>query len=255
MPNTNRWLSPDSIVPDPTNPQSFNRYSYVQNNPINRIDPTGHISCQVLGTEECDSDGDFVDAPPTPDEVLKTWSGKESLPVGDNGVDVTVWFYRQMIGNANSKDAQELNTLWNAPWFHPLESRVHALTDFKDLVDYGEVWDFKRDFDQRSIKTVTLAGNHFRMDIVANIHYGYVGGAAGIPELLLYVGAGAAQQWGPRPELGEWWAYFDQPEDFYSVSLGIEMWDSYGANLTYDEFVYAINLWVDNGWLDEYLVP
>jgi hypothetical protein len=35
-------LQPDSIIPDPSNPQSWNRFSYVINNPINRIDPSGH---------------------------------------------------------------------------------------------------------------------------------------------------------------------------------------------------------------------
>ena len=47
--NTNRWLSPDTIVPDPGNPQSFNRYSYTRNNPVNRIDPSGHVDCALLG--------------------------------------------------------------------------------------------------------------------------------------------------------------------------------------------------------------
>ncbi len=37
-----RFISPDSLVPDPGNPQSLNRYSYVINNPVNLIDPTGH---------------------------------------------------------------------------------------------------------------------------------------------------------------------------------------------------------------------
>ena len=45
VPNTNRMASPDTIVPDPTNPQSYNRYSYVNNNPLRLIDPSGH-SCQ-----------------------------------------------------------------------------------------------------------------------------------------------------------------------------------------------------------------
>lgn len=36
-------MSPDSIVPDPGNPQNYNRYSYSLNNPINLVDPTGHI--------------------------------------------------------------------------------------------------------------------------------------------------------------------------------------------------------------------
>jgi hypothetical protein len=38
-----RWISADTIIPDPANPQSFNRFSYVLNNPLRYIDPTGHV--------------------------------------------------------------------------------------------------------------------------------------------------------------------------------------------------------------------
>jgi RHS repeat-associated protein len=38
-----RWLSADTIVPDPGNPQSLNRYAYVRNNPLRYVDPSGHI--------------------------------------------------------------------------------------------------------------------------------------------------------------------------------------------------------------------
>lgn len=41
-PALGRFTQPDTIVPDPTDPQALNRYSYVRNNPINYIDPTGH---------------------------------------------------------------------------------------------------------------------------------------------------------------------------------------------------------------------
>jgi RHS repeat-associated protein len=37
-----RFISPDTIVPDPYIPQSLNRYSYCLNNPLKFVDPSGH---------------------------------------------------------------------------------------------------------------------------------------------------------------------------------------------------------------------
>jgi RHS repeat-associated protein len=42
LPEVGRFVSPDSIVPEPTNPQAYNRYSYAVNNPIKYNDPSGH---------------------------------------------------------------------------------------------------------------------------------------------------------------------------------------------------------------------
>jgi RHS repeat-associated protein len=41
-PHTGRFLSADPIVQAPNNTQSFNRYAYVMNNPMNYTDPTGY---------------------------------------------------------------------------------------------------------------------------------------------------------------------------------------------------------------------
>ena len=41
-PELGRFIQPDTIVPYPDDPQSFNRYSYCRNNPITYIDPSGH---------------------------------------------------------------------------------------------------------------------------------------------------------------------------------------------------------------------
>jgi RHS repeat-associated protein len=43
-PALGRFISADTIVPDPENPQDLNRYSYVRNSPLNYQDPSGHAA-------------------------------------------------------------------------------------------------------------------------------------------------------------------------------------------------------------------
>jgi RHS repeat-associated protein len=45
-----RFVSADPIVPDPADPQEFNRYSYARNNPLRYTDPTGHHSVESVAT-------------------------------------------------------------------------------------------------------------------------------------------------------------------------------------------------------------
>jgi len=45
-PYLNHFTQPDTIVPDPTNPQSYDRYAYALNNPIRYNDPSGHKECE-----------------------------------------------------------------------------------------------------------------------------------------------------------------------------------------------------------------
>ena len=44
----NRFLSPDSIIPDPYNPLDYDRYAYGLNNPSRYIDPSGHIPVDII---------------------------------------------------------------------------------------------------------------------------------------------------------------------------------------------------------------
>jgi RHS repeat-associated protein len=63
-----RWLSPDPLAGDITNPQSLNRYPYAMNNPATFIDPVGL---------------EIVDCPPgTPDGTICV---DDAQPAGDGG--------------------------------------------------------------------------------------------------------------------------------------------------------------------------
>ncbi|MCL4872070.1 MAG: RHS repeat-associated core domain-containing protein, partial [Anaerolineae bacterium] len=44
-PATGRFLTADTLIPSPANPQSHNRYSYVLGNALRYTDPTGHMAC------------------------------------------------------------------------------------------------------------------------------------------------------------------------------------------------------------------
>jgi RHS repeat-associated protein len=43
-PTIGRYCQPDTIIPEPYNPQTLNRYSYCDNNPLNYTDPSGHFA-------------------------------------------------------------------------------------------------------------------------------------------------------------------------------------------------------------------
>ncbi|HXC55051.1 MAG TPA: RHS repeat-associated core domain-containing protein [Rhizomicrobium sp.] len=68
-PTIGKFMSPDPFVQNPLNGQSFNRYSYVRNNPLSLIDPSGYIDNDQCdkGAQHCtpvsggDDDGDDSD--------------------------------------------------------------------------------------------------------------------------------------------------------------------------------------------------
>ena len=50
-PALGRFISADTIVPEPGNPQSMNRFSYVLGNPMRFVDPDGHDPCTYYGAD------------------------------------------------------------------------------------------------------------------------------------------------------------------------------------------------------------
>ena len=100
-PALGRFISPDSIIPSLGNPISWDRYAAMMNNPLRYLDPNGHISCEELGTEKCDSEGNYVDddlplEDPNPDE---DYLGEDEIKgeLGEYGIELDgEWGYDQM---------------------------------------------------------------------------------------------------------------------------------------------------------------
>jgi WXG100 family type VII secretion target len=91
----------------------------------------------------------------------------------------------------------------------------------------GGEWDYKQDLERDlNLKTdkeyfLPMRGDpdhKYYYDIWANIHYGYVGSAGGVPGIVL-------QEVGKR--IGR-----NDPGDELSVQIGIDLWNKYGDSLT-----------------------
>jgi RHS repeat-associated protein len=55
-----RFAQADSIIPDPGNPQAWDRFAYGLNNSIRYTDPTGHLACSDPNVAEGDCSDESV---------------------------------------------------------------------------------------------------------------------------------------------------------------------------------------------------
>jgi RHS repeat-associated protein len=81
--NLGRWMTPDPLAGDISNPQSLNRYAYVLNNPTNLIDPLGLQGCHQEDDCPRPDDAHTVDLSPLIDLINHGPDPYESHP-GDN---------------------------------------------------------------------------------------------------------------------------------------------------------------------------
>lgn len=58
-PKASRFISPDSLLPDPYDPQQLNRYAYARNNPLKYVDPSGHANSDYDLEDDEDGYGGF----------------------------------------------------------------------------------------------------------------------------------------------------------------------------------------------------
>jgi hypothetical protein len=222
-PETGRFLTKDSWLGDYNRPLSLNRWNYVEGNPINFADPSGH---------------DYNNGETAPDRRdLTDWFPSAAVYMATDPVI-------QTIRNLNStKDADDF---------------LLGAYFFKNLVGAGARFDVKLKIKQNLGHDIKLGKHWYEYSTPGNILYGFYGSAAGYASEILHTGAGYAQvndvwTWlkkikeckdpGPFPGLGGKEYYFDTPDDAAAIDFGISMYKNFFAptgSFTKDNFLEAL---------------
>jgi RHS repeat-associated protein len=129
-PLVGRFVSADSIVPNPGDPQDFNRYSYVRNNPLKYTDPTGHADW--VGDDCGDGSGNIIQPQYSYTELVYKYYGWHTYGTGhwfepDGSLAEGPWedFF--------TKSAPE----WNGDWGKTLEGDPYDPEIFEQIHMYA----------------------------------------------------------------------------------------------------------------------
>ncbi len=87
-----RFVSADTIVPSAGNPQSLNRYSYVLNNPVKYVDPSGYCPFGSNGTGSYASDNDNLIDCSLDDFASSSWQQRREWMAAFQGMSGVNWF-------------------------------------------------------------------------------------------------------------------------------------------------------------------
>jgi RHS repeat-associated protein len=195
-----RFVQPDTIVPGASNPQAFNRYSYVLNRPTGLVDTNGHVPCKP---------------------------GYRCLtPIADKR-DLTTWVIAAAVDIAESSEMQMIHAEIILGW------RELAWGEFYSLVKDGAKYDVKDKIELELGKTTKIGNNWYEFSTAGNILYGFYGKATGFTEFELRVGAGLAQlaDYNEDPTRGKGPCsppyYCDTEDDYAAVGFGMYLYDNY----------------------------
>ena len=207
--------------------QERNAYLYSYSNPLNYTDPTGNDPCPPF-IPGCEAAADhrnltywLVDAMKTnaqSEDIAEIRDLNERSAIAAALIPMIVILVPGEQGNCLTNEAIEAA--------HNL--KMEAGEKFTDLVKAGARWDHKGRLLEEVGENIRLCGlldcRWYRYDVIANIHFGYIGRAAGFTGLELHVGTGQAQS-KDTPGTGVWYALGDDPLDYNAVQMGIDLFN------------------------------
>lgn len=213
-------------MPNPGNPQSWNKYSYTLNNPIRYSDPTGHRVDEGCGSgEQCVLPQPNDDQPQT---------------------DVTEWLFNEFSPQVEylleNYDCSDIGV------FNGARCVGYKYGSHYNLFGNGGRYDIKLKMEYLSdpYGAVILCGANnacrwVNYQTPGNILFGYLSAAREIPQIISWPVGGAREQLdyleNNQPLRLDYWPYwFDNPEDKAAVDFGYELYDEFGADITWEEF-------------------
>ncbi len=148
-PNLGRFLSPDPVLGTPSQPQTWNRYSYVANNPLKFIDPTGEnaqVACdadkQCTATVEAQIEADPNDPAQMAAAVdfrngaVNYWQGYQGP--GPNGENITVQLNMSIVAPGQTADG--VDTLTVVPGSGTTNVQMSLLIGSESTPDTGTIF-------------------------------------------------------------------------------------------------------------------
>ena len=123
-PAIGRFVSPDILVPDPSNPQSLNRYAYVYNNPLKFVDPSGNSAEWYGESWKKEFYKDHGRDPNFADYVYR----RDSMEAVSRGDD---WSVQHWVDTKHNRLAREFFSMAKqGGWFHHLSAADQTAIQF-----------------------------------------------------------------------------------------------------------------------------
>ncbi len=268
-PSIGQFISVDPLL-EVDKPQTLNGYAYAANNPITFSDPTGACLDAGNGHCEKDSawtpsgslkpDGGQSSTPPSGNSgntgnnnTGGTGGGssggakpKRNELSNDSFQEIESYMFDELRINIKSPEVKAMQGLlrpWE--WYDGIAGRdqgrdIHAALSiwFSQVCPKVCEWDHKPKIrDKFNLKErgfySDVPGTDYKVyyDMWSNIHYGYVGRAAGFDSKTLIDGASV----GDSILVGE-----DDLGDRLTMQAGIDLFDKYGDKLTREQFHSAV---------------